>query len=48
MTRVASSTSLLERITINPQRRGGRPCISGMRSRVIDVRSNLGTLRRLK
>ena len=37
MTSVASSTPLLERITINPQQCGGRPCIRGMRIRVIDV-----------
>lgn len=37
MTNVASSTPLLERITINPQQCGGRPCIRGMRIRVIDV-----------
>ena len=29
--------NLLERITINPEQRGGRPCIRGMRIRVIDV-----------
>lgn len=28
---------LLERITVNPQQCGGRPCIRGMRIRVIDV-----------
>ena len=28
---------LLNRITINPQQCGGRPCIRGMRIRVIDV-----------
>jgi uncharacterized protein (DUF433 family) len=37
MTSAASSTSLLERITINPWQCGGRPCIRGMRFRVIDV-----------
>jgi uncharacterized protein (DUF433 family) len=37
MTSAASSTPLLERITINPQQCGGRPCIRGMRIRVIDV-----------
>ncbi len=30
-------TDLLERITINPEQCGGRPCIRGMRIRVIDV-----------
>lgn len=28
---------LLNRITINPEQCGGRPCIRGMRIRVIDV-----------
>jgi uncharacterized protein (DUF433 family) len=28
---------LLDRITTNPQQCGGRPCIRGMRIRVIDV-----------
>lgn len=28
---------LTDRITINPERCGGRPCIRGMRIRVIDV-----------
>lgn len=28
---------LLDRITINPEQCGGRPCISGMRIRVVDV-----------
>ena len=27
----------IERITINPEQCGGRPCIRGMRIRVIDV-----------
>ena len=30
-------TDLLNRITINPKQCGGRPCIRGMRIRVIDV-----------
>ena len=29
--------SLLDRITIDPEQCGGRPCIRGMRIRVIDV-----------
>ena len=29
--------NFLERITINPDQCGGRPCIRGMRIRVIDV-----------
>lgn len=28
---------LLERITVNPQQCGGRPCIRGMRIRVVDI-----------
>lgn len=30
-------TDLLTRITIDPEQCGGRPCIRGMRLRVIDV-----------
>ncbi len=29
--------NLLDRITVNPEQCGGRPCIRGMRIRVIDV-----------
>jgi uncharacterized protein (DUF433 family) len=29
--------NLIDRITINPDQCGGRPCIRGMRIRVIDV-----------
>ena len=29
--------NVLERITINPAQCGGRPCIRGMRIRVIDI-----------
>lgn len=28
---------LLDRITINPEQCGGRPCIRGMRIRVVDI-----------
>jgi uncharacterized protein (DUF433 family) len=28
---------LLERVTVNPDQCGGRPCIRGMRIRVIDI-----------
>ena len=31
------ANNLLDRITINPKQCGGRPCIRGMRIRVIDV-----------
>ncbi|MBA3715635.1 MAG: DUF433 domain-containing protein [Pyrinomonadaceae bacterium] len=30
-------SNLMERITVNPEQCGGRPCIRGMRIRVIDV-----------
>jgi len=30
-------TDFMQRITINPEQCGGRPCIRGMRIRVIDV-----------
>ena len=30
-------SSLLDRITINPEQCGGRPCIRGMRIRIIDI-----------
>lgn len=34
---------LIKRITINPEQCGGRPCIRGMRIRVIDVLDLLST-----
>jgi uncharacterized protein (DUF433 family) len=34
---VPSAGLIAERITINPDQCGGRPCIRGMRIRVIDV-----------
>ena len=30
-------TELLARITVNPEQCGGRPCIRGMRIRVVDI-----------
>jgi uncharacterized protein (DUF433 family) len=30
-------TDILDRITVNPEQCGGRPCIRGMRIRVIDI-----------
>jgi len=30
-------SNLLDRITVNPTQCGGRPCIRGMRIRIIDV-----------
>ncbi len=35
-------SELLDRITINPEQCGGRPCIRGMRIRVIDILDLLG------
>ena len=32
-----SSSHLLTQITLNPEQCGGRPCIRGMRIRVVDV-----------
>lgn len=32
-----SMTEASERITVNPKQCGGRPCIRGMRIRVVDV-----------
>ncbi len=32
-----SPSELLQRVTIRPEQCGGRPCIRGMRIRVIDV-----------
>ena len=34
-------THLAERITVDPEQCGGRPCIRGMRIRVVDVLSLL-------
>ena len=34
--------NLLDRVTVNPARCGGRPCIRGMRIRVSDVLDMLG------
>ena len=30
-------STLLDRITVNPKQCGGRPCVRGMRIRVVDV-----------
>jgi uncharacterized protein (DUF433 family) len=35
--RYHEAMNFLERITVNPEQCGGRPCIRGMRIRVIDV-----------
>ena len=34
---MGETVELMNRITVNPQQCGGRPCIRGMRIRVIDV-----------
>lgn len=36
-TPVMSATYVTDRITVNPKQCGGRPCIRGMRVRVIDI-----------
>ena len=38
-----TSHDILKRITINPEQCGGRPCIRGMRIRVMDVLDLLAT-----
>ena len=34
---MGQSVELMDRITVNPDQCGGRPCVRGMRIRVIDV-----------
>ncbi len=34
---MGQSFELMERITVNPDQCGGRPCVRGMRIRVVDV-----------
>jgi uncharacterized protein (DUF433 family) len=34
---MSDTVELMDRITVNPQQCGGRPCVRGMRIRVIDV-----------
>jgi uncharacterized protein (DUF433 family) len=34
---IVDMSNLLDRITVNPEQCGGRPCVRGMRIRVIDV-----------
>lgn len=34
---MGDTVQLMDRITANPQQCGGRPCVRGMRIRVIDV-----------
>lgn len=40
---ITLNTKLLERITIEPGQCGGRPCIRGLRMRVSDILSLLGS-----
>ena len=40
---MGETVELMERITVNPDQCGGRPCIRGMRIRVIDVLDLLAT-----
>lgn len=35
--REGAMTEIFDRITVNPKQCGGRPCIRGMRIRVVDV-----------
>ena len=37
MYKIVAMSELLERITVNSEQCGGRPCIRGMRIRVVDV-----------
>lgn len=34
---MGQTVTLMDRITVNPDQCGGRPCIRGMRIRVVDV-----------
>ena len=34
---MGETVELMDRITVNPDQGGGRPCVRGMRIRVIDV-----------
>jgi uncharacterized protein (DUF433 family) len=40
---VGQTVELMDRITVNPDQCGGRPCVRGMRIRVIDVLDLLAT-----
>lgn len=40
---MGETVELMDRITVNPQQCGGRPCVRGMRIRVIDVLDLLAT-----
>jgi uncharacterized protein (DUF433 family) len=38
---MGQTVELMDRITVNPDQCGGRPCVRGMRIRVIDVLARL-------
>ncbi len=40
---MGQTVELMERITVNPDQCGGRPCVRGMRIRVADVLDLLAT-----
>lgn len=40
---MGQTVELMDRITVNPDQCGGRPCVRGMRIRVIDVLDLLAT-----
>ena len=40
---MGETVELMDRITVNPLQCGGRPCVRGMRIRVIDVLDLLAT-----
>ena len=40
---MGETVELMDRITVNPLQCGGRPCVRGMRIRVIDVLELLAT-----
>lgn len=40
---MGQTVELMERITVNPEQCGGRPCVRGMRIRVADVLDLLAT-----
>jgi uncharacterized protein (DUF433 family) len=40
---MGQTVELMERITVNPEQCGGRPCVRGMRIRVVDVLDLLAT-----
>lgn len=41
---MGQTMEIMERITVNPDQCGGRPCVRGMRIRVVDVLDLLATV----